>query len=163
MSGKLEWRFGRGVSLLIGSGVAGMMGLKEVVDYGVIGVLVAMSVLVFGIFLERLAFFRKVDPARFLHKKELEIVLTSRLNLIAIMASNAPYVGLLGTVLGIMLTFSVMARDGQMDSARIMSGLSLALKATAAGLLVAIPAVTLYNLLLRRVKVLLARWEIHHG
>lgn len=140
-----------------------MVGLKETVDYGVIGLLVVMSVLVFGIFLERLAFYRGVDLARFGHKKELEIALTARLNLIAIMASNAPYVGLLGTVLGIMLTFSLMAKDGQMDSARIMAGLSLALKATAAGLLVAIPAVTLYNLLLRRVKVILARWEIRHG
>lgn len=62
-----------------------------------------------------------------------------------------------------MLTFALMGRDGQIDSARVMSGLALALKATAAGLLVAIPAVTLYNLLLRRVKVILGRWDIHHG
>jgi len=141
----------------------GMVGLKEAIDYGVIGLLVVMSVLVFGIFLERLAFYRRLDLASYTHRKDLEIALTSRLNLIAIMASNAPYIGLLGTVLGIMLTFSLMAKDGQMDSARIMSGLSLALKATAGGLMVAIPAVTLYNLLLRRVKVLLAKWEVSHG
>lgn len=46
-----------------------------------------------------------------------------------------------------------------MDSGRIMTDLSLALRATAAGLFVAIPAVVLYNLLLRRVKVLLLQWE----
>jgi len=44
-----------------------------------------------------------------------------------------------------------------------MTGLALALKATALGLLVAIPAVTLYNLLLRRCKVLLFQWDINHG
>ena len=47
-----------------------------------------------------------------------------------------------------------------MDTKKTMVGLALALKATAIGLLVAIPAVTLYNFLLRRVKVLLLRWEM---
>jgi biopolymer transport protein ExbB len=137
--------------------------LKSVVDYGVIGLLAAMSVVAVAIFLERRAFFRRVQVERYASRKELELALTERLNLVAIVASNAPYVGLLGTVLGIMLTFTLMGRDGQIDSGRIMSGLALALKATAAGLLVAIPAVTLYNLLLRRVKVLLGHWDIHHG
>jgi biopolymer transport protein ExbB len=44
-----------------------------------------------------------------------------------------------------------------------MVGLALALKATAVGLLVAIPSVALYNLLLRKVKVLLMEWEIRNG
>jgi biopolymer transport protein ExbB len=137
--------------------------LKSVVDYGVIGLLAAMSVVAVAIYLERRAFFRRVQVERYASRKALELALTERLNLVAIVASNAPYVGLLGTVLGIMLTFTLMGRDGQIDSGRIMSGLALALKATAAGLLVAIPAVTLYNLLLRRVKVLLGHWDIHHG
>jgi len=139
-----------------------MSKLKMVIDYGIIGILVAMSICVLWIFIERIIFLRGVDVAKFPHKKDLEIALTSRINIVAIMASNAPYVGLLGTVLAIMLTFSVMASEGQMDSTKIMSGLALALKATAAGLMVAIPSVTLYNLLLRRVKVLVARWEIYH-
>ena len=49
-----------------------------------------------------------------------------------------------------------------MDTGRIMVGLALALKATAIGLLVAIPSVSLYNVLLRKVKVLLMTWEINH-
>jgi len=49
-----------------------------------------------------------------------------------------------------------------MDTGKIMVGLALALKATAIGLLVAIPAVSLYNFLLRKVKVLLMTWEIDH-
>jgi hypothetical protein len=52
--------------------------------------------------------------------------------------TNAPYIGLLGTVLGIMLTFHTM---GALAVTTIMIGMSLALKATAAGLLVAIPCV----------------------
>jgi len=49
-----------------------------------------------------------------------------------------------------------------MDTGKIMVGLALALKVTAVGLLVAIPAITIYNLLLRQVKVLLGEWEIHN-
>jgi biopolymer transport protein ExbB len=137
--------------------------LKLVVDYGVIGLLVAMSIAALGLFLERRGYYRSVVVDRFQGRKELELALTERLNLIAIIASNSPYIGLLGTVLGIMLTFAMMGKDNQLDSGRIMLGLSLALKSTAAGLFVAIPAVTMYNLLLRRAKVLLMQWDIRHG
>ena len=85
-------------------------------------------------------------------------MLTSRIHIIATVGSNAPYVGLLGTVLGIMLTFYTMGNQGFMDTGKIMAGLALALKATAAGLLVAIPSVVLYNFLLRKVKRLLLEW-----
>ena len=44
-----------------------------------------------------------------------------------------------------------------------MTGLALALKSTAVGLAVAIPAVASYNILLRKVKVLLLEWDLHHG
>ena len=137
--------------------------MKAVVDYGILGLLLAMSISAFSLFLERRRFFLGVQVAAYPNRKELELALTARLNLIAIIASNAPYIGLLGTVLGIMLTFAQMGQGGGLDGARIMTGLSLALKSTAAGLVVAIPSVTWYNLLLRRVKVLLTRWDIHHG
>ena len=61
------------------------------------------------------------------------------------------------------MTFYSMGMDGFMDTGKIMVGLALALKATAAGLVVAIPSIVVYNLLLRRVKVLLMRWEIENG
>ena len=89
--------------------------------------------------------------------------MTKKLHLIATIGSNAPYIGLLGTVLGIMLTFYTMGREGVMDTEHIMVGLALALKATAVGLVVAIPSVVLYNVLLRKAKVLLLQWEIDHG
>jgi len=74
--------------------------------------------------------------------------------------SNAPYIGLLGTVLGILITFYDLGQGGAMDARSIMLGLALALKATAGGLVVAIPSMLFYNALLRRVDVLKARWEV---
>ena len=88
---------------------------------------------------------------------------TKKLHLIATIGSNAPYIGLLGTVLGIMFTFYTMGREGFLDTGKIMIGLALALKATAAGLVVAIPSIVLYNLLLRKVKVILLLWDVAHG
>lgn len=137
--------------------------LKLAVDWGVIWLLVALSVVSVGISIERYLVFRNINIDRFKDKKSLELELTKKLHLIATVASNAPYVGLLGTVLGIMLTFYTMGKEGFMDTSKIMVGLALALKATAVGLLVAIPSVVLYNLLLRRVKVLMLRWEIENG
>lgn len=69
----------------------------------------------------------------------------------------------MGTVLGIMLTFYNMGQDAAIDTGRIMTGLALALKSTAAGLVVALLAVVLYNALLRKVKVLMLQWEIANG
>lgn len=137
--------------------------IKALIDYGVIGLLIAMSVFALAITFERKRFYSRINIKSFKNLKELEIELTRRLHLIATIGSNAPYIGLLGTVLGIMLTFYEMGDGGLMEPGRIMSGLALALKATAIGILVAIPAVTLYNLLLRRVKELMAGWEVAHG
>jgi biopolymer transport protein ExbB len=137
--------------------------LKEVVDYGVVWILIALSILSVGIAVERNRVYRKIAIEDFPDKKSLELELTRKLHLIATIGSNAPYLGLLGTVLGIMLTFFTMGKEGFMDTGKIMAGLALALKATAVGLVVAIPSVVLYNLLLRRAKVLMMKWEIVNG
>jgi len=137
--------------------------LKLTVDYGVIGLLLSMSIVAVAIAVERFQTYKRIVPADFADKKELELELTNKLHVIATIGSNAPYIGLLGTVLGIMLTFYTMGSQGFMDSGAIMTGLALALKATAMGLVVAIPSTALYNFLLRRVKVLMGRWEIENG
>lgn len=137
--------------------------LKAAIDYGVIGFLILMSIVAVGVAMERRNFYRKLDIGLFADKKELELVLTRKLHIIATIGSNAPYIGLLGTVLGIMLTFSAMGEQGFMDAGKIMVGLALALKATAFGLVVAIPAVTSYNFLVRQAKELILTWEIAHG
>jgi tonB-system energizer ExbB, group 2 len=137
--------------------------LKELVDYGIIGLLLLLSFFAVAIALERWSFYRKVDVERFKTKQELEMELTKGLTFIASVASNAPYIGLLGTVLGIMLTFYTIGQEGFVDTKKVMVGLALALKATAVGLLVAIPSSVLYNLLLKKVKNLLLLWEVKNG
>jgi biopolymer transport protein ExbB len=140
-----------------------MHNLKEFVDYGIIGLLLLLSFFAIAIALERWSFYRKVEVERFKTKQELEMELTKGLTFIASVASNAPYIGLLGTVLGIMLTFYTIGQEGFVDTRKVMVGLALALKATAVGLLVAIPSSVLYNLLLKKVKNLLLLWEVKNG
>lgn len=137
--------------------------LKYMIDYGIIGLLILMSIAAFGIVIERIMVYKNLRFEDFTDKRSLELELTGKLHLIGTIGRNAPYLGLLGTVLGIMFTFYNMGKSGFMDTGMIMVGLALALKVTAVGLVVAIPAVTAYNLLQRRVKVLLTRWEIQHG
>jgi len=137
--------------------------LKETVDYGVIGLLVALSIWSLAVAIERWLFYRRVDPTQFRSQQEFEIILTKRLVVIGTVAANAPYIGLLGTVLGIMLTFHTMGTSGTMAVSTIMIGLSLALKATAVGLLVAIPCVVLNNALRRRVSELVTLYKVQHG
>jgi biopolymer transport protein ExbB len=137
--------------------------LKYSIDYGIIGLLVVMSFIAISVGIERHLLFKKVRIEDFADRKSLELQLTNRMHLIATIGSSAPYIGLLGTVLGIMLTFYSMGKTGFMDTNKIMIGLALALKVTAVGLLVAIPAVIIYNLLLRKIKVLIMQWEINDG
>jgi biopolymer transport protein ExbB len=69
----------------------------------------------------------------------------TRLQMLATLASNAPYIGLFGTVLGIVRSFKDMSSNMQDASSGVMAGIAESLLATAAGLLVAIPAVMAYN------------------
>lgn len=138
--------------------------LVYLVDYGIIGCLIVLSIISLAIFIERCIFFRKLredtmsgDRGRF------EAEITKRMAIIATIGSNAPYIGLLGTVLGIMLTFFTIGKEGYVDASRIMTGLALALKATAIGLVVAIPSIVFYNYLVRKVKVALLLWDSRNG
>lgn len=137
--------------------------LKFAVDYGIIGLLLVLSVCSIAMAIERFYAYRHIRLDRYGEKITLEVELTRNLHLIASIGSNAPYIGLLGTVLGIMLTFYSMGQEGLADATKIMTGLALALKATAVGLLVAIPSVALYNHLLRRVWVIVKDWEKSNG
>ena len=71
--------------------------------------------------------------------------LERNLNFLATVGSNAPFIGLLGTVLGIMKAFSDLAQAGGSGNEAVMAGIAHALVATAVGLFVAIPAVIGYN------------------
>ncbi len=137
--------------------------LKNAVEYGIIGLLIALSVWSVAVAVERWLYYRRVDLSQFTDIQTFEMALTKRLVVIGTVAANAPYIGLLGTVLGIMMTFHTMGTSGTMAVNTIMIGLSLALKATAVGLLVAIPCVVMNNILRRRVTELLTTYKVQHG
>ena len=75
-----------------------------------------------------------------------------RLSILATLASNCPFIGLFGTVLGIVRSFKEMSKDLANASSGVMAGIAEALIATAVGLLVAIPAVVAYNVFKGMVK-----------
>ena len=71
--------------------------------------------------------------------------------------NNAPFVGLLGTVIGVIRSFHELESSGGQVSAGLMAEIGEALVATAIGLLVAIPAVAFFNLFLRIIKARVTR------
>jgi biopolymer transport protein ExbB len=135
---------------------------NDFLDIAVFTTLGIMSIVAVGVGMERMKLFHRVDITTYTNKKELELELSNNLTIISTIASNAPYVGLLGTVFGIILTFYTIGSNGLNDSSAIMMGLALALKATAFGLMVAIPAIVFHNFLVRKMEVLITRWEIQY-
>ena len=136
--------------------------LQDVVDYGIIGLLGIMSFLSFFFWVERLLFYRTLKVESYQYKEALEMDVSNHIHIISSFGSNAPYIGLLGTVFGIILTFYTMGLSGEIDVKHIMSSLALALKATAMGLVVAIPAIFLYNHLVRKIEKILVQWDLAH-
>ncbi len=134
--------------------------VADMVDYIFIGTLGLMSVIALWLIIERYFFYRHVDLRSFSEKEALEIALGENLTMIASIGSNAPFIGLLGTVVGIMVTFVTIGQQGLVETKEIMVGLALALKTTAGGILVAIPTIWFYNLLGRKAEILTAKWEI---
>ena len=129
-------------------------------DYGVMGLLIVMSIVTLWLFIERMMFYSTVRVNDYDNRDKLEMDLSDNLSIISVIGSNAPYVGLLGTVIGIMLAFYTMGDTGAIDAKKIMLGLAMALKATAMGLIVAMPAIVVYTLLLRKVEKILTAFDI---
>jgi len=137
--------------------------VEQGIDYGVIGLLVLMSILALWVFVERIMFYKTINVADHNNREKLELDLSNNVSTVATITVNAPYIGLLGTVLGIMITFYTLGETGAVDTKQIMGGLALALKATAMGLVVAIPSGIFYNVLLRKMERILAYWDIEHN
>jgi biopolymer transport protein ExbB/TolQ len=78
--------------------------------------------------------------------------LEERLTSLATLGNISPFVGLFGTVIGVMRAFEAISRTGSGGLGTVSAGIAEALVATAAGLFVAIPAVTAYNHFVSRVK-----------
>lgn len=92
---------------------------------------------------------------------EQKLLLERNLGVLGTMAAIAPLIGLLGTVWGIMRAFGDMARVGSAAPSVVASGVAEALVTTAAGLIVAVPALVLYNHLARRANTMLTISENH--
>ena len=133
--------------------------LRELLEYSTIGILGIMGFVALFLTIERVLFYKMVKIENYQKRELLEIDLTKNLTLISTIASISPYIGLLGTIFGIMITFLKISSNGSLDTQSIMLGLALALKVTAIGLFVAIPTMFFYNLLGRKVEVLLGFWD----
>ena len=133
---------------------------EQALDFGVMGILILMSIVTLWLFIERMMFYKSVRIDDYDHRDTLDIDLTNNIGVISAIGTNAPYVGLLGTVVGIMITFYSMGDAGAVDAKQIMVGLALALKATAMGLVVAIPAIIAYTILLRKVERILTLFDV---
>ena len=135
--------------------------LQKDSDYIIIGLLIFMSVLMLTMVIERFMFLARVKVNQYSTIHALEIDLNRNLTVISTVGANAPYVGLLGTVIGILLTFYQIGQSGgEVNAGEIMMHLSLALKATALGILVAIPSMIFYNALGRKVEVNRLKWKV---
>ncbi|KRS82148.1 TonB-system energizer ExbB [Campylobacter coli] len=134
--------------------------LKDYIDLIIFIILGVMAFIAFWCVIERVLFFRKIDFKNYENQEQFDDAISENLTTIYIIYSNAPYIGLLGTVVGIMITFYEMGIAGNIDVKSIVVGLSLALKATALGLLIAIPALMAYNALLRKVSLLSNAYKV---
>ena len=85
--------------------------------------------------------------------------LNGKLVFLTIGIAGGPYLGLLGTVIGVMITFAVIAKSGEVEVNSIAPGIAGALLATVAGLAVAIPALFIYSYLSARIKDVITNME----
>lgn len=126
----------------------------------VLWTLVFMSVIAVGVMIERFLAFAAVEKNyKMIDYYTLRLRLEARLGILATFGNNAPFIGLFGTVLGIIQAFHMIGSSNAFDVQPIMQGISEALIATATGLFVAIPCVMAYNYFTRRAKRVLIQKE----
>lgn len=100
-----------------------------------------------------------VKNAMFAETQREETIVQKFLPWLATIGSVAPYIGLLGTVIGVMNSFSALGTVKQVTLAQVAPGISEALVATAIGLLAAIPAVMAYNKFSNDINNLMTRYD----
>jgi biopolymer transport protein ExbB len=91
---------------------------------------------------------------------EEKIILEKRLTILNTLGNNAPFIGLLGTVLGVIKAFYGLGTLGSTGAEVVMRSISSALKATAFGLFVAIPVVMFNNYFSKKAKIIVQHLEI---
>lgn len=103
---------------------------------------------------------RRLEEEKFEEKLQISLsqqrlLLENNLGILGTMAAVAPLIGLLGTVWGIMRAFRDMSATGSAAPSIVAAGVAEALTTTAAGLIIAVPALMLYNHLSRKIQVML--------
>ena len=94
--------------------------LKAYLDVTVFGILGLMSFLMLAYAVERVVFFARIELGDYADPHSLQVALTRHLTAIASIASNAPYIGLLGTVLGILITFHDLSLGDELSASAVM-------------------------------------------
>lgn len=102
------------------------------------------------------------DKERMLHRTIQRIVqqLDRGISLLGTVASVAPFVGLLGTVIGIIRAFRAVSTTSSGGASAVALGIAESLVGTAGGLVVAIPALLAYNYFVNRLRRLTQEWEL---
>ena len=100
--------------------------------------------------------FKRVSKVSLIRQEDL---LESRISFLSTVASASPYIGLFGTVWGIMNSFRGLAQTSQATLSVVAPGISEALIATAPGLFAAVPALIAYNFFVKRINTILNRYE----
>ena len=100
--------------------------------------------------------FKRVSKVSLIRQEDL---LELRISFLSTVASASPYIGLFGTVWGIMNSFRGLAQTSQATLSVVAPGISEALIATALGLFAAIPALIAYNFFVKRINTILNRYE----
>jgi len=100
--------------------------------------------------------FKRVSKVSLMRQEDL---LESKISFLSTVASASPYIGLFGTVWGIMNSFRGLAQTSQATLSVVAPGISEALIATALGLFAAIPALIAYNFYVKRINTILNRYE----
>jgi biopolymer transport protein TolQ len=100
--------------------------------------------------------FKRVSKVSLMRQEDL---LESRISFLSTVASASPYIGLFGTVWGIMNSFRGLAQTSQATLSVVAPGISEALIATALGLFAAIPALIAYNFYVKRINTILNRYD----
>ena len=93
-------------------------------------------------------------------KSKLRIDLERNLGVLGTLGNNAPFIGLFGTVLGIIRSFADLSKNQSSGMSVVISGIAEALVATALGLLVAIPAVIAFNYFQGKIRRILGRVDV---
>ncbi|RMA93105.1 MotA/TolQ/ExbB proton channel family protein [Hydrogenothermus marinus] len=137
-----------------------LLNLALVGEKPVLYLLILMSILSVAVIIERFISIKKIEKNLLSYEPlKLKLSLEKRLGILATFGNNAPFIGLFGTVLGIMQAFHDLGQSSEFGVKVVMEGISEALVATAMGLFVAIPSVIAYNYFVRKIKTLLLIYE----